>query len=455
MDLRLGATRFFCACCWVVSWGQIACAELAGVPALPTTPLDYVGYAVDNLPTHFTVGDLADANNTPADNAISNAGATLGRALFYDQRLSHNNSISCSSCHTQESGFTDTEQFSVGFEGGLTGRHSMGLANAAYYANGKFFWDERADTLEDQVLGPIQDSVEMGTDLDQLRGELAATEFYPVLFQEAFGSTEITNDRISKSLAQFVRSMVSYQSKFDEAIEAGSPESPNVDTFTALEQEGNTLFHARGSCSGCHETDAQIADRTHNIGLDVDNTADEGAGDGEFKVPSLRNVAVRGGFMHDGRFTTLEEVIDFYSTDIQDNPNLSIALKVGGPNGTPKQFNFSDQQKAALIAFLETLTDQEFLSSELFSDPFVELPGDFDDNGIVDAEDLAVWQDSLDTSDYGGGAGFLDWQRNLGNSWLDFATSSSGLAANAVPEPGTLLLLLLASPFVAMRRSRL
>ncbi len=407
-------------------------AQSPGVPALPSTDLDYVAYAVDNLPTYFQPGtDVGDTNNTPADNPITNAGATLGRALFYDQRLSHNDSTSCASCHKQENGFSDPEQFSVGFEGGLTGRHSMGLSNAMFYERGRFFWDERAATLEEQVLGPIQDSVEMGTNLNQLREELAGTEFYPVLFNDAFGSTEVTNNRIADALAQFVRSMASYQSKFDDARAAGEVGSQGFNRqLTALERQGSQIFHGGGRCSACHEGDAQVADLPRNIGLDLDNSADDGAGNGRFKVPSLRNIAVRDGFMHDGRFETLEEVIDFYSTEIQDNPNLALTLRENRqPNDDPIQFNFTQSEKDALIAYLNTLTDEVFLSSELFSDPFIELPGDFDGSGLVDGDDLLYWR----TTEMDGGA-FLEWQQNIGRSWLDLATNSSIVA---VPEPST------------------
>jgi len=412
---------------------QDGLAQSPGVPSLPTTTADYVGYAVDNLPSYFQPGsDVGDVNNTPIDNPITNAGATLGRALFYDGRLSHNDSTSCASCHKQENGFSDPDQLSVGFEGGLTGRHSMGLSNAAFYENGRFFWDERAATLEDQVLMPIQDSVEMGTDLNQLREELSATEFYPVLFNEAYGSTEITNDKIANSLAQFVRSMASYQSKFDDARAAGPVGSPAYRAeLTQLERQGSNIFHGAGRCSTCHESDAQIADRPHNIGLDADNSADEGVVDGRFKVPSLRNVAVREGYMHDGRFMTLGEVIDFYSTDIQDNPNLDVGLQVDGDN--PIRFNFTQNEKDALIAFLETLTDDALLGTELFSDPFVELAGDFDGSGLVDAADLEYWQDSA-----GSGFYFLEWQRNLGRSWEDLAAGS--IITNAIPEPSVAVL---------------
>ena len=428
-------------------------AQYVGSPALPAADADYVDYAVTSLPSYYAPGSVVgNMNNTPGDNAITNAGATLGRVLFYDKRLSHNNSVSCASCHQQDTGFTDPNQFSTGFDGGLTGRHSMGLSNAMFYQNGRFFWDERAATLEDQVLEPIINSVEMGSTLSQVRTELAATDFYPELFNSAFGSTEITNDKISKALAQFVRSMVSYDAKLDTALAAGNPGSPAFNAeLTPQELLGRNIFHGGGRCATCHTEEAQAALRTHNIGLDINNSADAGAGNGEFKVPSLRNIAVRGRYMHDGRFSSLEEVIDFYSTGIQANPDLSVGLQIPGGGG-PVQFNFTQQQKNALIAYLETLTDNTLLTSDLFSDPFVELVGDFDDNGLVDMSDLTLWEQGYASGEYSG-LDLLDWQANLGRGWQDLSPAPD-IAVTAVPEPAAVALVLLGILFTCKRMSR-
>jgi cytochrome c peroxidase len=449
------ATAAACLAVIIAACGSVR-AEPSKSPALPSTTADYVKYAVTDLPTHFKTGQISFFNNTPASNPITNAGATLGRALFYDERLSHNNSTSCASCHQQETGFTDPAQFSEGFEGGLTGRHSMSLGNAAYYLNGRFFWDERASTLEDQVLVPIQNSVEMGSDLSQLTTELAATAFYPTLFQNAFGTTAVTPDRISKALAQFVRSMVSYNSKFDEAIEAGTPGSPDFSAFTAQELLGRDLFHGSGSCSQCHTTAAQVGDAPRNIGLDAANV-DPGVSNGRFKTPSLRNVEVRGRFMHDGRFTSLEEVIDFYSTDIQFSASLDARLKDGNQ---ARQFNFTQSEKDALVAFLKTLTDDELLTSDLFSDPFVLLEGDLNGDGLVNGADLSAWSASFGAVSAAGdadgdgdsdGSDFLSWQRNLGRSWTDLAVPP-GQAP--VPEPSGALLFCLGGLLMAAAAKR-
>lgn len=461
MSMRLLSRRVLAAtllaCLFALSHSATLLAA-PGVPALPSTSANYVGYAVTNLPNYFKTGQLAAFNNTPVDNPITNAGATLGRVLFYDQRISHDNGTACASCHQQEFSFDDPNQKSEGFEGGLTGRHSTPLANAAYYDNGRAFWDERAASLEEQALMPIQDPVEMGTNLDQLRGELAATDFYPQLFQDAFGSSEITNDKISKALAQFVRSMASYQSKFDVALAAGPPGSPGFNAaLTPQEARGHQVFTTTGLCSQCHVSQAQIGTQPHNIGLDADNSADAGAGDGRFKTMSLRNVAVRERFMHDGRFTTLEEVIEFYNSGVQANPDLDFRLKDG--NGDPRRLNLSEDDKAALVAFMETLTDTAFLTSDLFSNPFVALPGDYDGDGLVNDDDYAVWAAEYGSSASlladGNGDGAVDaadytvWRDNYGASWEDFIYSIS----TAVPEPTAGALLLLSLLLTPRRRA--
>lgn len=345
-----------------------------GTPSLPAEMFDYVKYAVTDLPGQYVFGPGTpmNADNTPAGNPITNAGATLGRVLFYDRKLSRNNLVACASCHQQARGFSDPERLSIGFEGGSTGRHSMGLTNARYYARGRYFWDERAATLEAQVLQPIQDQVEMGMSLAELIPKLQATEYYPPLFQAAFGSSEVTADGIARALAQFVRAMVSYQSKYDSGFVNGQQNFQAV--FTASELRGLQLFGPgqQGAgrtvrCDRCHGSNAFIAVALQNTGLDATVT-DAGAGLGRFKTPSLRNVAVRERFMHDGRFTTLEQVVEFYNSGVQDNPNLSQLLR--NQDGTVTRLNLTAQEKADLIAFLQTLTDRNFLTDPRFADPF-------------------------------------------------------------------------------------
>ncbi len=336
-------------------------------PTLPDSPF---AYANPDLPNHFNAPPIRNANNTPQNNPITDAGATLGRVLFYDGKLSANDTIACASCHIQANGFSDNRKLSVGFEGGLTGRSSMGLSNARYYNRGAFFWDERATTLEHQVLMPIQDGVEMGMELAALETKLAGTSYYPALFAAAYGSEEVTSERVSLALAQFVRSLVSGGSKYDAGV------GTNFANFTPQEAQGRNIFNSPpANCNVCHRTDIQILDRPRNNGLDA-TTVDAGVGgitgnaadDAVFKSPSLRNVELRAPYMHDGRFATLEEVVSFYNNGVQNHPNLDQALR--GRNGAPRRLNLNAEEQAALVAFLKTLTDTGFVADPKFSDPF-------------------------------------------------------------------------------------
>ena len=338
-----------------------------GRPTLPATLFAYADANI-NLPAHYTrtgPGTPAGADNTPPTNAVTNAGATLGRVLFYDRRLSLNDTIACASCHQQSKGFSDSARFSVGFRGATTPRHAMGLTNARYYNRGRFFWDERAATLEDQVVTPIQDTTEMGMTLADLETKLAATDYYPALFRDAFGTTQVTRQRIALALAQFVRSMSSYRSKYDQAFAGGVPNF--AATLTAQEERGRQIYIGAGRCDGCHGTDAHISPNVFNNGLDATVT-DVGAGGGRFKSPALRNIAVRGPYMHDGRFATLRDVVEHYDHGVQDSPNLAPQLRDNA--GAPRRLNLSEADKLALIAFLGTLTDTALLQDPKFSSPF-------------------------------------------------------------------------------------
>ena len=300
-------------------------------------------------------------DNTPGANRVTDEGATLGRVLFYDRQLSVNNRISCASCHVQQHGFADTARLSHGFAGGVTKRHSMALANARLYANGRFFWDERAGTLEAQVLMPVQDPVEMGMTLPALETKLASVSYYAPLFNAAFGTAEITSDRVSRALAQFVRSLVSSDAPLDRGPAA----------FNAQERDGQRLFNGQAGCSRCHVGPALNGDGAHNTGLDAE-TVDNGAGRGQFKVPSLRNVAVRAPYMHDGRFTPLMQVVDHYNNGVKNNPLLDQRLR-GRDGAAPRGLGLSTAQKEAIVAYMRTLTDSTFLSAPQFSDPFVRV----------------------------------------------------------------------------------
>ena len=354
---------------------------------LPETPNDYVNL---NLPAYFYTNapgplptSINGTDNSPVDNPLTNDGATLGRVLFYDKKLSANETVSCASCHKQNQGFSDASVFSVGFDGGLTPRHSMTLINARFYQRGRFFWDERAETLEEQVLMPFQDPIEMGMTVTTLVEKVSAQSYYPDLFEKAFGSPTVTSDRIAKALAQFVRSIVSYSSKYDVGRSAVTNPGGNFPNFTAQENLGKTIFfqpipNGGGACFGCHTTEAFISANPgpQNNGLDAFSTTDFGAGAvftnpifvGRFKTSSLRNIELTAPYMHDGRFATLEEVVEHYNSGIQPHPTLAPALQ--DANGNPVKLNLTQTEKDALVAFLKTLTDTSVSTAAKWSDPF-------------------------------------------------------------------------------------
>jgi cytochrome c peroxidase len=339
---------------------------------LPEVPYRYADL---ELPVHFTQPAATRFDNTPLDNPVTDRGATLGRVLFYDTRLSANNTISCGSCHVQSHGFVDPNRFSRGFAGGLTDRHAMNLVDLRYHPRGRFFWDERGANLEAMVLMPVENRLEMGQDLEKLPYILAADRHYSDLFMQAFGVPFITTDSISRALAQFLRSMVSYRSKYDEGRAAATAVGDDFANYTVQENRGKALFVR--NCSLCHlpNQDAHfVMIEPVNTGLDEDTRGtDGGVGDitlkpadlGHFKSPSLRNVEVTAPYMHDGRFATLEAVIDHYSSGGKNHPNKDVRIQ---------PMHFTESEKAALIAFLKTLTDRQFLTDPKFSDPFAQGP---------------------------------------------------------------------------------
>lgn len=306
---------------------------------------------------------------------ITDHGATLGRVLFYDTKLSANNRIACGSCHIQQAGFSDLKQFSKGFNNMVTPRNSMSISNMILMQG--FFWDIRVSNLKDMVLMPVQNHIEMGMeDIDLLVKKLSKVDYYPPLFEAAFGTPEIDNDRISEAMAQFLRSMISLNAKFDHGVATGFA------NFTPMEKLGRDLFHNKASCSNCHDGktfSATWGGQAVNIGLEMEyDDPGRGAfeptfGNGTFKIPSLRNVEITGPYMHDGRFKTLEEVIDHYNEGVKNHPSLDWRLTEVDPTTntvSPKRLNLDDTEKAALIAFLKTLTDEEFVKDIRFSDPF-------------------------------------------------------------------------------------
>jgi cytochrome c peroxidase len=335
-------------------------------------------YASQVLPHYLLSQPVAEQDNTPATNPVTDWGATLGRVLFYDKILSLNNTVACASCHQQNFSFADNKAFSVGFAGTPTKRNSMSLVNVKYYHNGKFLWDERGASLETQTLLPITDQVEMGLpDIDMAVDRLKTKPYYPVLFEKAFNSATITSDKIGSALAQFIRSIISYRSKFDEGRTIINSVRSFYPNFTDQENEGKQLFfNPVLGCNSCHKTETFTAPSPRNNGLET-ISIDAGIGGiindpaqvGNFKVPSLKNIEFTAPYMHDGRFRSLEEVIEHYNSGVQPHPNLSSQLR-NPIDSTPVRLNLTPFQKSALIAFLKTLSDRGITNDDKFSDPF-------------------------------------------------------------------------------------
>lgn len=351
---------------------------------LPSAAFRYAGQV---LPDHISeVSKLFD--NTPDSNPISNDGATLGRVLFYDPTLSANGSTACSSCHTQATAFTDARRFSKGFEGREVDRNSMSLVNLRYYRPGKFFWDQRAATLEDQVLMPIENEVEMGHHLPSLVSQLQQDPIYPALFRKAFGTSKVTEQRLGRALAQFIRSMVSVRSRYDLGRAEVTSVLDPFPNFSEQENYGKEQFFGRAKCSECHLPEIESGrgatrqsaffqlEKPLVNGIDSDSAeVDGGVGAstqrsedwGRFKSTSLRNVELTAPYMHDGRFRTLDQVIEHYNWSVKPHRNLDSRLKDFAANGLA----LPEVEKVALAEFLKTLTDQNFVNDPKFSNPFV------------------------------------------------------------------------------------
>jgi len=350
-------------------------ARAAPEPGLPTLPAQSMVYADDDLGLPYLYQLSRDIripfpDTTPRNNRTSNAGATLGRVLFYDKRLSITNTVACGSCHKQSLGFSAGERFSTGALGIPQSRNAMSLAHVRYNEFNQYFWDQRVLTLEKLALVPIEEPFELGNTLELLVPKLEATTFYPPLFEEAFGTPEITPKRISQALAQFLRSLLSYGAKSDEAFlvefEGDIPDPSLV--LTAQEMRGLQVA-SESFCFSCHATEAFLTTVAVNNGLDAQFT-DPGQGNGRFHPPSLKNIRLTAPYMHDGRFATIRDVIDFYSEDIQHSEHLHEFLRDPLLPNEPRRFNLSEQDKDALEAFLDTLTDSDFLTDPRFSDPF-------------------------------------------------------------------------------------
>ncbi len=351
-------------------------------------PTNLANYANQAKPAYI------NKDNT-GSNAITNTKATLGRVLFYDKNLSIDNSVSCGSCHRQEFAFGDTALQSKGVSGGLTGRHSMRLINARFAVEAKFFWNERAATLEAQTTQPIQDHAEMGFSgqsgrptFATLVAKLTAIPYYTELFQFVYGDATITEPRMQECMAQFVRSIQSFDSKYDAGRALVANDGQAFPNFTAQENTGKNLyltppnFDATSNrigggvgCNGCHNApEFDIDPNTRNNGiigtigsptLDLLNT----------RAPTLRDLAKPNGqpnspMMHTGVIATLQTVIGHYGTIniAPGNNNLDARLR---PNGIGQKLNLTAPEVNALIAFLQTLTGSNVYTDAKWKSPFL------------------------------------------------------------------------------------
>jgi cytochrome c peroxidase len=313
-------------------------------------------------PGNFGIGSYADSLNKVA---------TLGKVLFYDSHLSINNAISCGSCHKQAIGFSDNVSLSSGYQGMPTKRNSLGINNLQFSNN--LFWDGRENNIANLAIRPLTNHVEMGiSDPGYLPAKLSALPYYSALFTKAFGDNQVTTDRITSAIGIFLTAITSSNTRLDQ-YNAG-----NTSVLTAQEIYGMSLFTTKYNCAKCHDNTSGFYSDTasfRDIGLDVSYT-DIGRGtitgrpsdNGTFRIPNLRNVALTAPYMHDGRYKTLDDVLDHYSHGIQNSPNLDSLLKDN--TGNAMKLNFSDDERQALIAFLNTKTDYKLITDPKFSNPF-------------------------------------------------------------------------------------
>jgi len=303
----------------------------------------------------------------PIDNPQTLEGIALGKKLFFDPLLSANNTQACATCHSPQNAFSDNSQFSTGIDGILGNRNSMPLFNLAWNYDEKFFWDGRVFSLEHQALVPVEDPVEMHNTWETVISRLQQHPEYPNLFNSAFGDGMITKEKATKALAQFERTLISANSKFDNYLLGEA-------TLTPQETNGLNVFmdETRGDCFHCHgnpNNPLWTDNMFHNNGLDATITdlglgavTGDPADNGKFKSPSLRNLAYTAPFMHDGRFATLDDVINHYSEGLQNSPTIDPLMKKVAQGGV----QLSAQDKADLKAFLLTLSDASFINNPGF-----------------------------------------------------------------------------------------
>ncbi|WP_199851566.1 cytochrome-c peroxidase [Brumimicrobium mesophilum] len=325
------------------------------------------------IPSHFPAMPI------PEDNPMSVEGVELGRRLFYDTRLSLDNSISCASCHNQANGFSDPQTFSTGVNGEIGKRQSMALVNLGWQS--AYFWDGRVETLEEQVLHPVSDPLEMNQSWDATAQKLNSVEEYQNEFYRVFEVVDFDSTHIAKAISQFLRTLISSQSKYDvmykyqNGLSLNAFEQNLYSQITNEEWAGMDLFFSltNGDCLHCHNGPLmEIQGLFSNNGLDntfpdigrmavTGNSSDLG----KFKVPSLRNIEFTAPYMHDGRFSNLDEVINHYSFGIVESPTIDPLIEFAHQGGV----QLDAQEHGLIKSFLKTFTDENFLNNPDFKDP--------------------------------------------------------------------------------------
>ncbi|MDX1684200.1 MAG: cytochrome c peroxidase [Saprospiraceae bacterium] len=340
--------------------------------------VDLTNISYDPQPYDVELPDYFPDLYSPSDNPLTYDGVQLGRHLFYDPILSADSTMSCSSCHEPGLAFTDGLATSTGIDGIAGRRSSMSLINIGFFGN-KLFWDGRSPSLEHQALQPVEDPIELHETWPNVERKLRSNERYRELFRKAFGieySGEITKELAGKAIAQFERILVSTNSRFDR-------ERQGKTFFTSEEQDGFDMFFddsgsglPEAECGHCHNFPLFTTFEFFNNGLDsvssLEDYEDKGLGEvtmyrfdnGKFKAPTLRNIELTAPYMHDGRFETLEEVLDHYATGGHPSPNVDPLVAAAGTR------NLSEGQKRSIIAFLRTLTDTSYLQNPDVLSPF-------------------------------------------------------------------------------------
>ncbi len=312
------------------------------------------------------VQDSIGPMSMPADDRLAVEGVALGRKLFHEKALSDDGTMACATCHRQEHAFDDPRQFSIGTNGSVGTRNAMAIVNLGWSRH--FFWDGRRNTLEGQAHDPVTNPIEMRNTWPVVEQRLRADDDYPALFAAAFGTPDIDSNRVMRALAQFERTLVSFNSRFDRYWYGG-----DTLAIDSVEKLGIALFRRKAKCNKCHTLGLFTDDVIRNNGLDA-FPADGGLGTitgapgdfAKFKTTTLRNIAVTAPYMHDGRFDDLIDVIQFYDGHIaHGSPNVDTVMHL-----FPESGNILDQdERAHLLAFLETLTDEGFLTNPAFSEP--------------------------------------------------------------------------------------